>query len=127
MTLKSKSEVSMNNYLSVLIIAAELLASAFAGFFLLIALAFAGESSRSKLLTPFGWAIGALYFIVALTPLVSSCWLLFRRFISTQDFPVLEGISSPYWVPVILLVGCIIFCVGLIAFQSGVGLTSTAP
>ncbi|MET4327476.1 hypothetical protein ABIB80_003302 [Bradyrhizobium sp. i1.15.2] len=105
-----------------LVLAAELLISALGAFVSIAALGFAGEVTRSRDLTAFGWVLGALYFVVAFTPLVATAWVAHRRFVSDKAFPVLEVISSPYLVPVVLWVGAAIFCIGLLAFQNGAGL-----
>ncbi|PDT71918.1 hypothetical protein CO683_01860 [Bradyrhizobium ottawaense] len=112
----------MNVTVSIVVVAAELVVSALSAFISIAALGFAGEATRSKDLTAFGWILGALYIIVALTPLVATTWVAYRRFVSDKAFPVLEIVSSPYLVPVVLLVGAAIFCVGLLAFQNGAGL-----
>ncbi|MDI3563464.1 hypothetical protein [Bradyrhizobium sp. Arg816] len=112
----------MNGTLSIVVLAAELLVSALSAFVSIAALGFAGEVTRSRDLTAFGWVLGALYFIVAFTPLVATGWVAYRRFISDKAFPVLEIISSPYLVPLVLLIGAAIFCIGLLAFQNGAGL-----
>jgi len=112
----------MNTVLSIVVLDAEILASALSAFVSLAALGFAGEATRSKDLTALGWALGALYLIVAFTPLVATGWVAYRRFFSEQTFPVLEIVSSPYLVPVVLWVGAAIFCIGLLAFQNGAGL-----
>lgn len=112
----------MTATLSIVVLAAELLISALGAFVSIAALGFAGEITRSRDLTAFGWVLGALYFVVTFTPLVATAWVAHRRFVSDKAFPVLEVISSPYLVPVVLWVGAAIFCIRLLAFQSGAGL-----
>jgi hypothetical protein len=117
-----KRNPSMTATLSIVVLAAELLISALGAFVSIAALGFAGEVTRSRDLTAFGWVLGALYFVVTFTPLVATAWVAHRRFVSDKAFPVLEVISSPYLVPVVLWVGAAIFCIGLLAFQNGAGL-----
>ena len=95
----------MTATLSIVVLAAELLISALGAFVSIAALGFAGEVTRSRDLTAFGWVLGALYFVVTFTPLVATAWVAHRRFVSDKAFPVLEVISSPYLVPVVLWVG----------------------
>ena len=110
--------------LSIFIIGAEVVVTGAAAFLSMVTLGLAGEVTRSKELTLFGWALGVTYLVVAFTPLISAIWLAYRRFISEKTFPSLEVISSPYLVPVILLIGAAIFCAGLLAFQNGAGLAN---
>lgn len=110
--------------MSTLVLGAQLVATLISGFFLLVTLGFAGEATRTKELNILGWMIGGLYLICALTPFFTAVWVTFRRFISNKEFPVLEIIPSPYVLPLVLLIGSAAFCAGLLALQTGVGMSA---
>jgi uncharacterized membrane protein YkvI len=113
----------MGVFLSVLVLAFELIVNIAAGVWAMAFLGFMGDAHRSQPVSMVGWMIGSIYLLVAALPTATTLWLIYRRFFSKDGIPTFANVSSlsAYWLPVILLLGAGFVCAGLLMIQDNVG------